>query len=154
VLIVPGAKNKCPFYDRLKRLLLEKLPVPSQVVLSQTIARGKNLHSIVNKIMIQICSKIGGLPWVVKEMPFNDMKTMVCGYDVHHQRRQESLLSFVATLNPTYTKYFANCVRQKEGEEIATEIVTIFKGALERYKRHNGAYPERIVIYRDGVGES
>lgn len=27
------------------------------------------------------------------------------------------------------------------------------KNALESFKKHNGAYPQRIIFYRDGVGE-
>lgn len=26
-------------------------------------------------------------------------------------------------------------------------------GALKEYRRHNGCFPERIVVYRDGVGD-
>jgi hypothetical protein len=25
--------------------------------------------------------------------------------------------------------------------------------ALESFKKHNGAYPARVIFYRDGVGE-
>ena len=52
VLILPGAKGKAPLYDDLKRLLLKEIPVPSQVVLANTISRGKNVRSICNKILI------------------------------------------------------------------------------------------------------
>ena len=27
------------------------------------------------------------------------------------------------------------------------------KTALESFKKHNGAYPSRVLFYRDGVGE-
>jgi len=52
VLILPGAKGKAPLYDDLKRLLLKEIPVPSQVVLANTISKGKNVRSICNKILI------------------------------------------------------------------------------------------------------
>lgn len=52
VLLLPGAKGKAPLYDDLKRLLLKDLPVPSQVVLTNTIAKGKNVRSICSKILI------------------------------------------------------------------------------------------------------
>jgi aubergine-like protein len=52
VLLLPGQKGKNPLYDELKRFLLSEYPIPSQVVLCNTISRGKNLRSIVNKILI------------------------------------------------------------------------------------------------------
>lgn len=52
VLLVPGQKNKSPIYDEVKKLLLSECPVPSQAVLTNTISKGKNLRSIVNKILI------------------------------------------------------------------------------------------------------
>ena len=85
VLILPGQKGKAPLYDDLKRLLIKEIPVPSQVVLSNTISRGKNVRSICNKILIQICAKIGGEPWAMDDMPFFDKPAMVCGIDVYHK---------------------------------------------------------------------
>lgn len=90
VLLLPGAKGKAPLYDDLKRLLLKDLPVPSQVVLSNTISRGKNVRSICSKILIQMCAKIGGEPWAVSDMPFMDDVTMVCGLDVYHNTGKKS----------------------------------------------------------------
>jgi hypothetical protein len=49
---MPGAKGKNTLYDDVKRFLLTEFAVPSQVVLFNTIAKGKNLRSIVNKILI------------------------------------------------------------------------------------------------------
>jgi aubergine-like protein len=40
VLIIPGSRGKGPLYNDLKRLLLGKYPVPSQVVLSGTLSKG------------------------------------------------------------------------------------------------------------------
>lgn len=52
VFILPGAKKQGVCYSDIKKLLISSIPVPSQVVLSSTIARGKNLRSICNKILI------------------------------------------------------------------------------------------------------
>ena len=38
-------------------------------------------------------------------------------------------------------------------EELARGIATHFKTGLERYRKENGAFPDRIIFYRDGVGE-
>lgn len=52
VLILPGQKGKCTLYDDVKRFLLETYPIPSQVILTSTIQRGKNLRSIISKVLI------------------------------------------------------------------------------------------------------
>lgn len=52
VLLLPGSKGKCTTYDDVKRFLLEQYPIPSQVVLVGTIQRGKNLRSIISKVLI------------------------------------------------------------------------------------------------------
>jgi len=52
VLLLPGQKGKNNIYDEVKRFLLTEYPIPSQVVLCGTISKGKNLRSIVNKILI------------------------------------------------------------------------------------------------------
>ncbi len=52
IIILPGNKGNCALYDEIKRMLLEEIPIVSQVVLVGTIRAGKNLRSIVAKILI------------------------------------------------------------------------------------------------------
>ena len=61
--------NAAPLYNDLKRLLFTDRPVPSQVVLVKTL-NGKGLRSICNKILVQICAKVGGIPWAIDRLPF------------------------------------------------------------------------------------
>ena len=42
------------------------------------------MRSIVNKILIQINAKIGGVPWAVDKLPLLNVPAMVCGMDVFH----------------------------------------------------------------------
>lgn len=156
VLLLPGAKGKTSLYDDVKRFLLAEFPVPSQVVLCNTISKGKNLRSIVNKILIQITAKIGGIPWTVDALPFMDKPTMVCGMDVFHSTSlgKKSVLALTASLNTSATKYFSTCVVQGElGEEAAKSLNEGMTKSLEAFKKANGTYPERMLFYRDGVGE-
>lgn len=43
------------------------------------------MRHIVCKLVAQICAKIGGIPWIVEDMPFMDKRTMICGLDVYHE---------------------------------------------------------------------
>lgn len=102
VFILQGNKNGAPMYDQIKKCLITQMPVPSQVVLHNTISRGKNLRSIVNKILIQMNAKLGGQPWAVSDMPFTNKPTMVVGYDVFHKPNSNSYLAFCATTNRNF----------------------------------------------------
>lgn len=52
VLILQGRKNAAPLYKDLKKLLTERFPLAVQVVLADTIKKGRNLTSITCKILI------------------------------------------------------------------------------------------------------
>lgn len=156
VLIIPGQKGKSQLYDDLKRFLLTEYPIPSQVVLANTISRGKNLRSIVSKILIQVNAKLGGIPWAVDNLPFMDKPTMICGLDVFHATAlgKKSVLALSASMNNSATTYWSTSVVQDDvGQEASNSLCTGMNSACEAFKRANGAFPARIIFYRDGVGE-
>lgn len=156
VLILPGSKARCQLYDDVKRFLLSEYPIPSQVVLTSTIQRGKNLRSIVSKILIQMNAKVGGIPWAVDNLPFMDQPTMVCGLDVFHSTAlgMKSVLALTASMNQSATQYWSTSVIQDEvGQEGSNTLQTSMINALSAFKKHNGGFPARLVFYRDGVGE-
>jgi aubergine-like protein len=114
------------------------------------------LRSIVNKILIQINAKIGGIPWTVDNLPFMDKPTMICGMDVFHSTAlgKKSVLALTASVNTSATKYFSTCVIQGElGQEASHSLQSGMLKSLEAFKKANQAFPERIIFYRDGVGE-
>lgn len=156
VLLLPGQKGKCTLYDDVKRYLLEEVPIPSQVVLVGTIAKGKNLRSIVSKVLIQMNAKVGGTPWAVDNLPFMNEPTMICGMDVFHSTAlgKKSVLALTASMNQHATTYWSTSVTQDEiGQEASLTLQRGMSGALESFKRVNGTYPKQIIFYRDGVGE-
>jgi aubergine len=112
VLLIPGQKGKSTLYDDIKRFLLTEYPIPSQVVLANTISKGKNLRSIVSKILIQMNAKLGGIPWAVDNLPFMDKPTMICGLDVFHATNlgKKSVLALSASINNSATIYWSTCV--------------------------------------------
>lgn len=156
VLILPGAKGKNTLYDDIKRYLLTEYPIPSQVVLAGTISRGKNLRSIISKVLIQMNAKLGGIPWAVDKLPFMDKPTMICGLDVFHATNlgKKSVLALAASMNNSATTYWSTSVVQDDvGQEGSNNLCVGMAGALEAFKKQNGSYPARIIFYRDGVGE-
>ena len=81
-------------------------------MLTATVSRGKNLLSIVTKIVQQMCAKAGGVPWTISSLPLTKRPTMICGLDVNHGsalKRTRSYLSLVGSVDPNFAKYFGIC---------------------------------------------
>lgn len=94
-------------YSEIKKQFLEKCPVPNQVVLGSTISRGKNLRSIITKVLIQMNAKLGGIPWSMDKMPYSDKPTMVCGISLFSKRGQKNVLGMCASVNREMNKFFS-----------------------------------------------
>ena len=80
---------------------MEEAPIPSQMILNGTLKRGKNITSIVSKILIQICAKSqGGEPWVLQDPPTLNEPTMICGIDIWHKNgSKKDVLGLAASVN-------------------------------------------------------
>ena len=92
---------------------------------------------------------------------------MICGMDVFHSTSlgKKSVLALTASINTSATKYFSTCVIQGElGQEASHSLNEGMTKSLEAFKKvslflslmfvqANKNYPERIIFYRDGVGE-
>ena len=125
ILIIPGSRGKGPLYSSLKKFLLTTCPIPSQIILSGTISKGKNLRSIVNKILIQICAKVGGEPWAIDNLPCCQAPTMLCGIDYFTKQGKDTknILGFAATFNKTFTKYFSLSKSNTNGGNLIGQCV-------------------------------
>ena len=87
-------------------------------------------------------------------MPFTDKPTMVVGIDVFHKlaAKKKSTLAFCATIDKSLSKYWTCVViQEKMGQEIGTQIQPMMENALEEFKKVNGIFPQRIIVYRDGI---
>jgi aubergine-like protein len=135
---------------------LTKVPIPSQVVLVSTIKAGKNLRSIINKILIQICAKVGGTPWAVLDMPFTEKPTMIMGIDIIHKAsmKNQTLVAVCATCNRHFSRYWSTAQIHEDGHDITTGIQNEAKKALLSFFSTNKTFPQRVVVYRDGISDS
>nr|AIY62327.1 piwi [Fimbriaphyllia ancora] len=144
--------NRKDRYDAIKKLCCLEMPVPSQVIVGRTISKKQMLMSVCTKIGIQLNCKLGGEAWAV-EIPLK--KTMVIGIDCYHDSASKgrSVGGFVASMNQTLTKYFSRVSFQHSGMELIDGLKTNMSAALRRYNEIDGDLPDRILIYRDGVGD-
>lgn len=128
--------------------------IPTQVLVARTIKREDHiLLSICTKILIQINTKLGGVPWMVSIPPKG---MMVVGFDVTHDTRDKSKSygAMVATMDMRLKQNFFSTVSpHKNGEELSNYLaIDICKAINARVKQHE-TLPENIFIFRDGVGD-
>lgn len=111
--------------------------------------------SIATKVAIQLNCKLGGTPWLV-EMPMKGLMTV--GIDVSRDTNNKKISwgALVATMdlkNVTGESYYSCVSQYSNSVEFSTQLAIDTTKALRAYQGHQNAIPEKIVIYRDGVGE-
>jgi len=151
VVCIVSSKNKLR-YDAIKRVCCLERPVPSQVCTSQIIEDQRKNRSVVTKVAIQMNCKLGGELWC-SHIPMKNL--MICGVDTYHDsaKKNGSVCSFIATTNPTHTRYFSRATLQETHQELSSNLSITVKSACEHYKKMNNTYPEKIIIYRDGISD-
>lgn len=151
VVVIVNSKRK-DRYDAIKRICCIEKPVPSQVCTSMIIDDDKKRRSVITKVAIQMNCKLGGEIWQT-HIPLTN--AMICGIDTYHDsaKKHGSVCAFIATTNKTYTKYFSRATLQETHQELSSNLSITVKSACEHYKLNNGQYPEKLVIYRDGISD-
>lgn len=152
VILTPGKAQREDRYSACKRLFSCDLPVPCQFIRCGTISNPRKIRSICQKILIQIASKVGGQPWAIR---FPMKSFMVVGIDVYHDTidRKKSCVGFVCSMNQTASSWWSKTFFQNSLEEIGQKVNANLVLALKKFHALNGFMPQKIIIYRDGVGD-
>ncbi|KAI1900832.1 hypothetical protein AGOR_G00053920 [Albula goreensis] len=150
VCIMTG--NRDDLYSAIKKLCCVQSPVPSQAINVRTISQPQKLRSIAQKILLQMNCKLGGELWTVN-VPLKQL--MVIGVDVHHDtsKKNRSVMGFVASLNSSLTRWYSRVTFQMPNEEIISGFRVCLLAALQKYYELNHTFPDKIVVYRDGVSD-
>lgn len=111
--------------------------------------------SIATKVAIQLNCKLGGTPWLV---PIPVKSVMTIGIDVSRDNKERNVSwgALVASmdLKSIERESFFSCVsRYAKNDEFSTQLAIDITKAITAYEAHHKSYPEKIVIYRDGVGD-
>lgn len=151
VTICPTARDDR--YAAIKRICCVEMPIASQVINARTLNDDRKARGISQKILLQMNAKMGGELWSVR-IPFKDV--MIIGIDTYHapNSRGNSVAGFVASLNSRYTRWYSRVVIQSKKEEVLNGLTLALSYAIIEYKKENqGVPPNRIIIFRDGVGD-
>ena len=134
-------------------LFLFRYAMLSQVITAQKILnRDRQAESTATKILIQMATKLGARPWLLK-IPPKDV--MVAGYDAqkNKDRGGKSFGAFAASMDKDFGRYYSRAMFHEGHEEICQFIGQMTMEALKAYQKANGKLPSRLIFYRDGVGE-
>lgn len=138
-------------YGVIKKMCTTQYPIASQVILSKTLSNEAKSRAIIQKIALQINCKLGGTLWTLR-FPFKNW--MIIGIDVYHPpkgTKSDSICAVVSSLNESYSRWFSMAIPQKG--ELSEFYKLVFTKALEQYRKVNGVFPAKIVVFRDGVGD-
>jgi aubergine-like protein len=151
MLFVILPNNKLDLYSVVKKRLAVEVGLPSQCFVAKNVT-SKGLMSIATKVVVQMNAKLGGEPWTIK-MPVKN--TMVVGVDVYHGKGTKgTIFAIVSTLNEHLAKYFSTTTSTNDTGEFSHAVKTDINKCIGAYREeNNGLLPQRIMIYRDGVGD-
>ncbi|RZB39309.1 aubergine [Asbolus verrucosus] len=151
LILVILSNNSQDRYSAIKKKCYVDRGVPTQMFVARNL-NSKGIMSIATKVAIQMNCKIGGAPWTIS-VPLNGL--MVVGYDVCRDtaNRKKSFSGMVSSLDKQMTRYFSCTSEHKMEEELSNNFAAYLLLACKKYKEVNKHYPDRILIYRDGVGE-
>lgn len=145
--------NRKDRYDGLKKVACVDMGLHTQCMLGRTISNKKNLKSVATKVAIQMNCKLGGEAWAL-DIPLSNM--MVIGYDTYHDSRQKGLSAggFTASLNRTLTRWYSRVSFHQTHQELGSALKTHLALSMKQYQEeNNGALPERLLFFRDGVSD-
>ncbi|XP_033172824.1 protein aubergine [Drosophila mauritiana] len=156
VMVVIRTPNEEKYSCIKKRTCVDR-PVPSQVVTLKVIAprqqKSAGLTSVATKVVIQMNAKLMGAPWKI-EIPLRGLMTV--GFDVCHspKNKNKSYGALVATMDQKESfRYFSTVNEHTKGQELSEQMSLNMACALRSYKEQHRSLPERILFFRDGVGD-
>lgn len=166
LIIVPRGDEL--IYSFVKHWCAVQKGVVSQCMSTDTLKDFKMLKPICGNTFKQIMSKLGFHNWHVdinQHLPPAARKsTMFVGVDVSHDklikksyggtRAPRSTVGFTATHDESYNDFNSFISYQSKDTELITQAAELMHKALIGYHKANNKWPENVIVYRDGVGDS
>lgn len=152
-LIYLDKSNADRVYKPIKEFSVLKQGVVTQFFVN---LKGSRNRSVATKLVIQMITKVGQVPWQVKlpqSMPAKSM--MIVGVDVFHKNMHSSVASVVSSLDRSLSSFFSQTsIQPRKGDDILVGIADMMRSASREYcKDNNVLRSDIVVVFRDGVGE-
>lgn len=151
-----------PLYNRIKILGDIKYGVHTICSVGSKVANPKGQDQYLRNLALKFNLKLGGNNHLVDPSRLGfiaEDKTMIVGIDVTHpspgSSNAPSVAGVVASVDRWLGQWPSVLSVQKSRKEMVTELGTMLKSRLELWRKRakHTAYPENIIIYRDGVSE-
>lgn len=156
LIVLPRKVNA--LYNRIKNFCDRTEGVRTLCVLERKFMNHDAMYFA--NVALKVNLKLGGTNHILKEVDMGIISkghTMVVGIDVIHPSPGSGKAS-IASMLASIDKYLAQWpvdlrVQVREDQEMLDKINDMLASRLDRWKSKNGAFPENILIYRDGFSE-
>ncbi|MPC15026.1 Protein argonaute-4 [Portunus trituberculatus] len=158
LIIVVLDKND-ELYGRLKKIGDIDIGVITQCLQASTVRLCK--ESTMFGVLLKINAKMGGINNVIANPSspaiFNH-SVMIMGADVNHPSAGDgispSMAACVASLDRHASMYAVEVMPQDHRVEIIQDLKQMVKNLIMSHRKVQRRWPDKIVMYRDGVSES
>jgi eukaryotic translation initiation factor 2C len=157
ILVIKFSKER-EEYREIKVCSDTQLGIACQCVTIR-IAGNPNPSCLAN-IALQINAKLGGVNSIIQDkLPgLDDCPTIIMGADVNHPGVMNTSKPSVAAVTASMDRYASLhagvCRVQSHRKEIIQDLAEMTTELLISFYRRNNTKPQRILFYRDGVGEN
>ncbi|KAK7084772.1 argonaute 1 [Halocaridina rubra] len=147
-------------YSRVKIVGDKEIEVVTQCIKSSSV-KSRQFMQIIGNVLLKINAKVGGTNFIISRASSPVVFTkpvMIMGADVNHPQAGDkvtpSVAAVVASMDRFASKYAVEVRHQMHRTEMIQDMKDMTKNLLKAFYSATKNKPERIVMYRDGVGES
>jgi aubergine-like protein len=163
IILTIGTGRAKKLYRAIKQRCYEELGIPSQHMRLKSIE--KHPESVLRNILRQMNVKAftdpktgdfsSGTLWSIANSCIPD-NSMVVGMDVWHgfSGESESIAGIVSSFDGGMRFYADPLLLNRVSQEIVPNLGEVIKKRLVQYFEEYDCYPENVIIFRDGVGNS
>ncbi|KAK2594352.1 hypothetical protein QQS21_007953 [Conoideocrella luteorostrata] len=160
-IILPEAN--APLYKRIKTLADKDYGIHTICSVASKLAKDRGRDQYMANVALKFNLKFGGINQTVEGKNLgivNQNKTMVVGIDVTHpspgsSSKAPSVSAMVASVDKFLGQWPATLRIQRARQEDVDDLTEMLKSrlALWKTKGQHTAFPENILVYRDGVSD-
>lgn len=144
-------------YEEIKRIAETYQGVYTQCIVASNLVKLTN-PSFVSNLLLKINAKLGGKNWGIDRKLLEDKPTILIGIDVSHPGVADlyspSIASVVASMDYNFINYKTIIEQQERRQEIVGCLRESIKSMLKAHYAATSNKPSRLIIFRDGVGDS
>lgn len=155
LVILPNKNSQR--YEEVKRIADTYAGVYTQCMVSSNLQKLSN-PSFVSNLLLKINTKLGGKNWMLDKKLLDDKTTLLVGIDVNHpgvgDLDSPSIVSVVGSIDYDFVTYKTVIAQQTRRQEIVEGLKGAIKTIMRAHFQSTKSKPQRIIVFRDGVGDS